>query len=92
MNPLIQGHSGTAPETSRDAFSINQGTNEDDSQSDPHLEAGLIRSQATRNSGQKDGHDKVTGVQKEPPYGRDMVTGIQREKLCDHDMVTGATE
>ena len=31
MNPLIQGHSGTAPETSRNVFSINQGTNEDDS-------------------------------------------------------------
>ena len=29
MNPLIQGHSGTAPETSRNVFSINQGTNED---------------------------------------------------------------
>ena len=29
-NPLIQGHSGTTPETSRNAFSTNQGTNEDD--------------------------------------------------------------
>ena len=28
MNPLIQGHSGTAPETSRNVFSINQETNE----------------------------------------------------------------
>ena len=27
MNPLIQSHSGTAPETSRNAFSTNQGTN-----------------------------------------------------------------
>ena len=26
-NPLIQGHSGTAPETSLNAFSTNQGTN-----------------------------------------------------------------
>ena len=32
MNPLIQGYSGSAPETSRNAFSTNQGTNEDDSQ------------------------------------------------------------
>ena len=32
MNPLIQSHSGTAPETSRNAFGTNQGTNEDDSQ------------------------------------------------------------
>ena len=42
MNPLLQGHSGTTPETSRSVFRINQGTNEDDSQSDPHLEAGLL--------------------------------------------------
>ena len=35
MNPLIQGHSGTTPETSRNVFGKNQGTNEDDSQSNP---------------------------------------------------------
>ena len=28
MNPLIQGHSGTARDTSRNVFSISQGTNE----------------------------------------------------------------
>ena len=58
MNPLIQGHSGTAPETSRNAYGTNQGTNEDDSQSDPHPEAGLLQSQTTQNSSQEDGHDK----------------------------------
>ena len=57
MNPLIQGHSGTAPETSRNVFSINQGTNEDDSQSDPHPEAGLFKNQMTQNSRLEDGHD-----------------------------------
>ena len=57
MNPLIQGHSGTAPETSRNVFSINQGTNEDDSQSNPHPEAGLFDNQMTRNSGPEEGHD-----------------------------------
>ena len=57
MNPLIQGHSGTAPETSRNAFSISQGTNEDDSQSNPHPEAGLFNNQMTENSGPEDGHD-----------------------------------
>ena len=31
MNPLIQGHSGTAPKTSQNALSTSQGTNEDDS-------------------------------------------------------------
>ena len=43
MNPLIQSHSGAAPETSRNVFSISQGRNEDDSQSNPHPEAGLFR-------------------------------------------------
>ena len=58
MNPLVQGHSGTTPEPSRKALSTSQGTNEDDSQKDPHPEAGLFHSQTTQNSGQKDGHDK----------------------------------
>ena len=64
-NPLIQGHSGTTPETSRNVFSIKQGTNEDDSQSDPHPEAGLFNNQTTQNSGQEDRHDMATGVQRE---------------------------
>ena len=51
MIPLIQGYSGTAPGTSRNAFGTNQGTNEDDSQSDPHPEAGIFRSQTAQNSG-----------------------------------------
>ena len=53
MNPLIQGKSGTTPVMSRNAFSTNQGTNEDDSQSDPHLEAGIFGNQTMRNFGQK---------------------------------------
>ena len=35
----------------------NQGTNEDDSQSDPHPEAGIFRGQTTQNSGPKDCRD-----------------------------------
>ena len=65
MNPLIQGHSGTTPETSRNVFSVNQGTNEDDSQSNPHPEAGLFNNQTTQNSRQEDRHDMATGVQRE---------------------------
>ena len=57
MNPLIQGHSGTAPETSQNSYVTNQATNEDGSQSDPHPEASIFQSQTTRNSGPKDGHD-----------------------------------
>ena len=58
MNPLIQGHPGTTPEMSRNAFSTNQGTNEDDSQSDPHPGAGIFGNQTMRNSGQEDQPDK----------------------------------
>ena len=49
MNPLIQGHSEIAPVTSRNAYGTNQGTNEDDSQSDPHPEASIFQRQTTRN-------------------------------------------
>ena len=59
MNPLTQGHSGTAPETSRNAFGKNQGTNEDDSQSDPHPEGGIFRSQTTQNSDTEQSHDII---------------------------------
>ena len=31
LNPLIQGHSGTTPETFRNAYGTNQGTNDNDS-------------------------------------------------------------
>ena len=57
MNPLLQGHSGTTPEMSRNAFSTNQGTNEDDAQSGSHPEAGIFGNQTMRNSGQDDQRD-----------------------------------
>ena len=76
MNPLIQDFSGNAPETSRNAFSISQETNEDESQSNPHPEAGLFHSQITQNSGPEDDHDMVTGETER----HDMVTGVQRER------------
>ena len=60
MNPLIQVHSGTTLEMSLNAFSTNQGTNEDDSQSDPHLEAGIFGNQAMQNSGPEDDHYNQT--------------------------------
>ena len=53
MNPLLQGHSGTAPESSRNALNVNQGTNEDDSQSDPHPEASTLNGQTMGNTGQE---------------------------------------
>ena len=57
MNPLIQGHSGTVPETPRNVFTISQGTKEDDCQSNPHPEIGLFNNQMTQNSGPEDDHD-----------------------------------
>ena len=59
INPLLQGHSGAPPEGSRNPLSTNQGTNEDDSQNDPHPEAGLLHSQITQNSGPEEGHDII---------------------------------
>ena len=57
MSPLLQGHYGTTPEPSQNALSTSQGTNEDDSQNDPHPETGLFHSQITQNSGPENGHD-----------------------------------
>ena len=88
MNPLIQVHSGTTLEMSLNAFSTNQGTNEDDSQSDPHPEAGIFGKQAMQNSGPEDDPYMVTGATKR----HDMVTGVQRESLWQRDMVTGVHE
>ena len=55
LNQQIRTHSVTVPETFRNTNVDNQGTNEDDSQSDPHPEAGLFHSQTTQNSGQEAG-------------------------------------
>ena len=59
MNPLIQGHYGTAPETSRNIIGKKQGTSEDNSQSDLHPEAGIFSSQTTQNAGSEVGHDTL---------------------------------
>ena len=62
LNPKVRTHSGTVPRTLRNTNVEHQGTNEDDSQSDPHPEAGIFRRQTTQNSGPEVGHDMVTGV------------------------------
>ena len=77
MNPLLQGHSGTTPEASRNVFSINQGTNEDDSQSNPHPEAGLLTSV------REDRHDMATGVQRESAVGQDNEHGVLHSPWYD---------
>ena len=58
MKSPNQGHSGTTSEMSRNAFSKNQGTNEDDSQGDPHPEAGIFGNQTMRTSGHEEQHDR----------------------------------
>ena len=50
LNTLIQVHSETAPETTRNTILTNQGTKDEDSQSEPHPEAGISQNQTT-NSG-----------------------------------------
>ena len=88
QNQQIRMHSGTVPETFRNTNVDNQGTNEDDSMSDPHPEAGLFRSQTTQNSGPEVGPYMVTGVIEETHDGPSMVTGATER----HDMVTRFTE
>ena len=51
LSQQIRTHSETVPETFRNTNVDNQGTNEDDFQSDPHPEAGLFRNQTTQHSG-----------------------------------------
>ena len=70
----------------------NQGTNEDDSQSDPHPEAGIFHGQTTQNSSPKECPDMVTGATGEIRQCPDMVTGATGEIRQCPDMVTGATE
>ena len=57
MNPPLPGGSGTTPEPTRNASGINQGTNEDDSQKDPHPEASLFHGQREQNSGTERDYD-----------------------------------
>ena len=59
LNPQIRTHSETVSGTFRNTNVGNQGTNEDDSQSDPHPEAGIFRGQTTQNSGPKDCRDRI---------------------------------
>ena len=92
LNQKIRTHSETVPGTFRNTNVGNQGTNEDDSQSDPHPEAGIFRGQTTQNSGPKDCRDLVTGATGEIRHCRDMVTGVTGAIRHCRDMVTAAGE
>ena len=82
MNPLVHGHSGTAPETSWNAFGTNGGPNEDDCQSDPHLDASILRSQTTQNSGPEVGHDIVTAVHEVVTYCSPSTSSGKQKKAA----------
>ena len=89
MNPLIQGKSGTTPMMSRNAFSTNQGTNEDDSQSDPHPEARIFDNQSMRKSGQKDRRDNYKqSVHKKWRAFRKRLSRKNRLKISDKTKYT----
>ena len=92
LNQRIRMHSGTVPEALRNTNVDNQGTNEDDSMSDPHPETGLFRSQTTQNFGQEVGPYMVTGVIEETHDGPYMVTGVIEETHDGPYMVTGFIE
>ena len=94
-NQQIQTHSKTVPGTFRNTNVENQGTNEDDSQSDPHAEAGIFHGQTTQNSGPKQCPDMVTGATREIRQCPDMVTGAtgdSDEIRNAHGMVTAVQE
>ena len=92
LNQQIRTHSWTVPETFRNTNVDNQGTNEDDSQSNPHPEASLFRSQTTQNSGPEVGPCMVTGVIEETHNGPHILTGATEEIRYGHDMVTAVQE
>ena len=59
LNQQTTTHSETVPGTFRNTNVENQGTNEVDSQNDPHPEAGIFRGQTTQNFGPKDCRDSI---------------------------------
>ena len=59
LSPPIQGHSGSAPETSRNVLGTNHGANEDYSQSEFHPEARVSQSQTAQVSGPDDSYNKI---------------------------------
>ena len=92
LSPQITTHSETVPGTFRNTNVENQGTNEDDSQSDPHPEAGIFCGHITQNSNLEECCDMVTGIQGEIRYRPDMVTAATEEIRNGHDMVTAVQE
>ena len=92
LNQQIETHSETVTGTFRNTNAENQGTNEDDSQIDPHPEAGIFLGQNTQSSGPDVRPYMVTGATGETRHYPHMVTGIVEETHDGPYMVTAATE
>ena len=93
LNQQIRTHFGTVPGTFRNTNVEKQGTNEDESQSDPHPEVGpsVCQSRHSIDSDTGEAHDMMTGVIEQTTKGPHLVTGATRETRYDPHMVTGAT-
>ena len=74
LNQEIRTHSGIVPGTFRNTNVENHGTNEDDSQSDPHPQAGIFLSQITQNSGPEVARDNSWNLFNQSPKHRKLET------------------
>ena len=95
LDPQIRTHSGTVPGTFRITNVESQGTNEDDSQSDPHPEVGpsVCQPRHSIDSDTGETHDTMTGVIELTTKGPHMVTGataVQEEiPYCSSGISSG---
>ena len=90
-------HSETVPGTFRNTNMKNQGTNENDSQSDPHPEVGpsVCQPRHSIDSDTGETHDTMTGVKEQTSKGPHMVTGAtggSEEIRNGLDIVTAVQE
>ena len=96
LNQQIRTHSEAVPGPFRNTNMENQGTNEDDSQSDPHPEVGpsVCQSRHPSDSDTGEAHNTMTGVIEQTSKGPHMVTGatgVQGEIRYRPYMVTGGS-
>ena len=89
MNPLLPGYSGATPEPTRNASSNNQGTNEDDSQNDPHPEASLFHGQREQSSGTGRDYDMVTGATEQTGNYHDTTDVHEEVTYCSPSTSSG---
>ena len=84
-NQQIQTHSKTVPGTFRNTNVENQGTNEDDSQSDPHPEVGpsVCQSRHPSDSDTSEAHDTMTGVIEQTTKGPHTIRDFLNVILCN---------